>query len=141
MLRRAISRSRHVEEDPPSSLHWVTTENKIQIDGIPFERSVALTVSYTLGRRFAARVRLGADVCLPFLRTICGANNDLGLEHLKSKMQQFSAGVAVVPAARTDALDQEDLLENEQGILSSVVLCWSSCSTNAGHYWSHCLHS
>ncbi|KAJ9640190.1 hypothetical protein H2204_003415 [Knufia peltigerae] len=65
-----------VEDDPPSSLHWVIREDDIQKDGIPSEVKVAMIVTYTPGRKFAARLRLRADVFLPFLRPVCGLKDE-----------------------------------------------------------------
>ena len=65
-----------VKEDPPSMIHWTIREDKIRKNGIRSEVSVATIVSYFPGHRFAARVRVAADVFFPFLRPMCGKKDD-----------------------------------------------------------------
>lgn len=65
-----------VENDPPSKIHWVIREDKLKRNGIRPEISLAAIVSYTPGRRFAARVRIKADVAFPFVRPVAGAKDD-----------------------------------------------------------------
>ena len=108
-----------VKEDPPSSLHWVLREDKIKKGGIRSEMSVAMIVSYTPNRKFAARVRLKADIFLPFLRPMCGAKDDpifFDPEYMKANRQPLAAtslhtGSAVVPGIQAEELDHEDLKE------------------------------
>lgn len=65
-----------IKEDPPSMIHWTIREDKIRKNGIRSEISVAMVVSYFQGHKFAARVRLRADVLFPVLRPLCGEKDD-----------------------------------------------------------------
>ncbi|KAH8817335.1 hypothetical protein F5884DRAFT_248124 [Xylogone sp. PMI_703] len=66
------------ENDPPSKIHWVIREDKLTKAGIRAEMSVAVIVGYTPGRKFAARVRIKADVASPlvFVKPVAGAKDD-----------------------------------------------------------------
>jgi hypothetical protein len=65
-----------LENDPPSKIHWVMREDKLKKNGIRPEVSIAAIVKYVPGRKFAARVRIRADVALRFVRPVAGAKDD-----------------------------------------------------------------
>lgn len=107
-----------LKEDPPSLVHYVMREDKIKKNGIHPEFSVAMIVSHTPGRRFAARVRFKADLLMVFLRPVCGIKDDpifFDPDVMKSDRTKSQAAAQgqqpVVPGTKVDDLDLVDLKE------------------------------
>ncbi|MCJ1329535.1 hypothetical protein MMC10_006215 [Thelotrema lepadinum] len=65
-----------VKRSPASEVHWVLREDKIKKTGLFPEVSVGILVSCTPGRKFAARVRVTADIWLNFLKLVAGKKDD-----------------------------------------------------------------
>jgi hypothetical protein len=64
------------ENDPASKIHWVIREDKLKKAGIRHTLSVAAIVSYTPGRKLAAKLRIRADVALQAVKPLAGRKDD-----------------------------------------------------------------
>lgn len=105
-----------VKEDPPSLIHWTMREDKIKKNGIRPELSVPIIVSYTPGRRFAARVRFKADLYMTLLRPVCGMKDDpifFDPDYMKSALRNGQTAATghhpTVPGSKVDNLDSIQL--------------------------------
>ena len=65
-----------IRDNPPSRILWMVTENKLIREGIRREFSAVLIISYTLGHKFAVRVRVRVNLWIGFLRLVCGKKDE-----------------------------------------------------------------
>jgi hypothetical protein len=110
-----------LRDNPPSRIVWTMAENKLTKEGIRREVSTALIVSYTPGHKFAARVRVRANLWMGFLRPVCGKKDEPiffnpDKMRLKGQVRSFSKpagqqaeGVKTVPGVEDEVFDRASL--------------------------------
>ena len=90
-----------------SEIHWSLREDKIKKTGLFPEVSVGVLVSCTQGRKFAARVRLTADIwALNFLKLVAGKKDDPLF---------FTPPMDFGPNELDEKLDEVDQIDYESG--------------------------
>ena len=97
-----------LRDNPPSRIVWTVSENKLTKEGIRREFSTALIVSYTPGHKFAARVRVRANLWMGFLRPVCGKKDDpifFNPEKMRSKEVDRSDGETSITAGTAQLVE------------------------------------
>jgi hypothetical protein len=109
-----------LRDNPPSRLHLTLDENELTSGGIRPELSIALIVSYTPGRRFAARIRVRVDLFMKILGPMCGEKDDpiyfdpnamrkKDLPRSDVHTESPSTESVLVPGVKDEELDDVDL--------------------------------